>query len=50
MARATHQITCHKPNPSICKDYLGVDSELDIGLSIERGHTDRQRQELEDII
>lgn len=42
MARATHPIICHKPNPSVCKDHLEVDIELDAGLSGRR--TDRETE------
>ena len=40
-ARATHQITCQKSHPSLCKRHPAVD----IGLSLKKGHMEGQRQE-----
>ena len=42
MARVTHQITCHQPNPSICKDHPAVDSGLESGHFLEEGHRETE--------
>ena len=40
-ARATHQITCQKLHPSLCKKHPAVDT----GRSLKEGHVEGQRQE-----